>query len=73
MTEFEIRLECLRLANALIGRGSTEVIATAKIYEEFVSGQADPAPAQANELTATAASRGAGRGRKEKPGVNPLE
>ena len=33
-----IRIECLKLAHSLIGRGDAQVVETAKVYEHYVMG-----------------------------------
>lgn len=61
-----IRLECLRLAQHVVGgRGNTETIATAKEYEHFVMGTRPEA-----EKPVEAPAKG--KLSLRKPGANPF-
>lgn len=67
MDELVIRLECLKLAIPLLGRGADHAIATAKQFEEYVGGQA-LRPAEVAP-PAGPVKRGRGRPKKE---ANPF-
>ncbi|MCB4862977.1 hypothetical protein K7W03_25680 [Sphingobium sp. PNB] len=46
MSDIEIRLECLRLANAGFGERPEDIVARARAYHVFLTGKSDQTPRQ---------------------------
>ncbi|MCB4863199.1 hypothetical protein K7W03_26865 [Sphingobium sp. PNB] len=56
MSDIEIRLECLRLANAGFGELPSDIVSRARAYHDFLTGKSDQTPRQIIDAALEAAN-----------------
>lgn len=56
MSDVEIRLECLRLANAGFGERPEDIVVRSRAYYDFLTGKSDQTPRQIIDAALEAAN-----------------